>query len=437
MRKNWFSMRFCSACMVAGITCLSFGTGISSALVTKYIQGMAPNWEQPYDYPDLFDGTGPGPWPGPGSAFEAWCTPTSAAMLAGHWEDRIYRMGMADGFADGNQGVLFGYSGIPWGGGPTWHDYCADGLGIGVHPLRGTGARAIEDIGWYLDTNNIGDPALPNGPHTGTQLGDVAPGFSGYLQAVGTGVGQPAEGISVATFGVDPVFGAMPVLVMCQTVAMEIDRNRSVLGHFSYWNIIGPGGPGNGNGTEVKEQDFGYSDYSWGTWNPNGPNGEKYNERTDYEGLGHTVLIVGYTMDDQGTVTHLIVHDNWPSTVRNVRIPVGPQLVAITVVGGAANLGVPVLTSGQNGLFELSYSPANTPSYLAYSLKGLGNTYVSFLNVTLNLKAPKQAGGMVVSDGFGFASWLLPIPAGAAGRQVWFEAAQNGVITNVVPRVIQ
>jgi hypothetical protein len=59
--------------------------------------------------------------------------------------------------------------------------------------------------------------------------------------------------------------------------------------------------------------------------------GEQWNAESGMEGLGHAVTVVGYTLT-QGAVTHLVVHDNRPLTVRNARMPVGARLVAITTV---------------------------------------------------------------------------------------------------------
>lgn len=90
------------------------------------------------------------------------------------------------------------------------------------------------------------------------------------------------------------------------------------------------------------------------------------------------------------------------------------------------------LQAGQTGTFTASLGDPNTNTYLAYSLVGLGSTPVPFLNVVLDIAAPKQAGGTMVSDAQGTAIWNLPIPNGAAGRMVWVQAVQDGKTTNVV-----
>jgi len=90
------------------------------------------------------------------------------------------------------------------------------------------------------------------------------------------------------------------------------------------------------------------------------------------------------------------------------------------------------LVAGQDGTFTgLSLNP-NSQTYLAYSLVGLGSTYIAPLNVTLDLDQPAQAGGMMMSDGGGTAEWVLYVPMAGAGRNVWFQACQYELTTNVV-----
>jgi|GEM_PF-2808400 len=99
-------------------------------------------------------------------------------------------------------------------------------------------------------------------------------------------------------------------------------------------------------------------------------------------------------------------------------------------------LAVSDLVAGQVGTFTFTNGTPNTNSYLAYSLVGTGSTYVPLLNVTLGLAGPKQGGSTMVSDPSGTTVWNLPVPNGAAGRNAWLQAAQYGVITNVVQEYI-
>jgi len=289
-----------------------------------YVNGLTPNWDQPYDYPDPYDGTGPGPAPpAPPHIWHAWCTPTAGAMMMGHWADMKGAANTGDGSADGNQGIVNGYGGAPWPA-VSWHDYTADGtaarpLPQPYPPPQQTG------LGWYMNTNNRGDSNLtvnPGVPHTGTYVGNTAEGLNNFLNDRGSALAGQA-----ATTYVNPAVGGIgfgPVIAMIKN---EVDANRTVLGHFKWWvnPQSGQPGPGNGNGTETGEGDFedtgGFSDYDW---DPTGQvvDDEEWNREDGEEGLGHTVTIVGYSLDAANAVSHLIAHDNWPVTVRNVRVPV-------------------------------------------------------------------------------------------------------------------
>jgi len=95
------------------------------------------------------------------------------------------------------------------------------------------------------------------------------------------------------------------------------------------------------------------------------------------------------------------------------------------------------LIAGQNGTFTAINMTPDENAYLVYSTVGLGSTFVPPLNITLDIKQPKQAGNTQMADGSGFVEWVLPIPGAAVGRNVWFQVAQfenktNAVATSVV-----
>jgi len=94
------------------------------------------------------------------------------------------------------------------------------------------------------------------------------------------------------------------------------------------------------------------------------------------------------------------------------------------------------LIAGQNALFTGTNLNPNAQTYLAYSLRGLGSTYIPPLNVTLYLHLPAQAGNTITSDDNGTAEWVLHIPNAGAGREVWFQACQYELTTNVVETMI-
>ncbi|MBL1218812.1 MAG: hypothetical protein D8M59_15130 [Planctomycetes bacterium] len=69
--------------------------------------------------------------------------------------------------------------------------------------------------------------------------------------------------------------------------------------------------------------------------------------------------------------------------------------------------------------------------YFTYSLAGSGSTYVSQLDVTLDLLSPKLAGD-AVADGTGTAVLTKMVPLGAKNRLVWIQAAEYGKKSNLV-----
>lgn len=289
-----------------------------------WVSGLVPDWDQPYDYPDAFDVTGPGPDPNPGvvDPWNAWCTPTSGAMMMGHWADVKGVAGTGDASADGNQAIPGGYGGVGWGGGASWHDYTAD---AGRPPVMPGPPPVQTDIGWYMNTNGTGDANLLPGAHTGTYVGDTAAGLNNFLTHRGSVLAGNA-----ATMYINVAADLGPVLNKVKT---EIDANRTVLGHFKWWVNPQPVGANNSVGGEENELDFGYNDYEYAPTGPDIPGDEEYNFQDGEEGLGHTVAIVGYSDDGFGNVTHLITHDNWTLTGRNVRVQaIAPPLSAITTL---------------------------------------------------------------------------------------------------------
>jgi len=104
---------------------------------------------------------------------------------------------------------------------------------------------------------------------------------------------------------------------------------------------------------------------------------------------------------------------------------------------GPMVLTVDDLYAGENGTFTVTNGDANAKTYLAYSLQGMGSTYVTQLNVWLDLSQPVQADGSRTTDGSGMAQWVLLIPDAAEGRRVWFQAAQYQNKSNVVEKRIQ
>jgi hypothetical protein len=193
------------------------------------------------------------------------------------------------------------------------------------------GQRPVDDLGVYLDTNGH----ITGWVHTGTFYKDVAPGLNQFFRAVNQAPGKPARRLNAKTWGVHPMFGSVPLTRLIDILKLEVDNNRTAIAHFKHWNLLPNGPPANpGTGDETGESQFETEEYIFGDWVPGGCHEEEWNGYEGELGLGHAVLVVGYTQDIWGNVTHLIVHDNWFLTGRNVQVPVGPQLAAINTVRG-------------------------------------------------------------------------------------------------------
>ena len=80
-----------------------------------FVNGLVPDWLQPYAY-NAPNGPGPDPAGGVVNQWNAWCGPTSAANLGGHWQD-FWGVPVADGMA---------FPASPNWPAVNWHDYQAD-----------------------------------------------------------------------------------------------------------------------------------------------------------------------------------------------------------------------------------------------------------------------------------------------------------------------
>lgn len=99
-------------------------------------------------------------------------------------------------------------------------------------------------------------------------------------------------------------------------------------------------------------------------------------------------------------------------------------------------LNVGPLSAGQNGSFIVTGATPNQSTYLLYSLVGPGKTFIPQLNLTVTIANPVLAASRR-SDGDGNVNWSLPVPANAAGRTVWFQAAQFENGSNYDSEIVQ
>lgn len=311
------------------ILAVSFGLLSSSpaGAVAKFVPGLVPDWVQPYNYPGA-GGTGPGPRPIlPPFTFDAWCAPTSAANLIGHWEDAKSVL-IADGAAFPGEGSAI------WPAADDWHDRKGDAS----RPAPGSGfLAAVTDVGWFMDTNNTGETRFGNGLHIGTYVKDIHAGLTNLLQRLRPGFRTGSQGrgfaIGLAPDG-SPAASHPDAASAFAEIKSEIDAGRTMLISWTHWNVSAAGPPLPGSGGPGDESFHGGSYFNFGPFTPN----DTHDNNEDWtappedikQTLGHVATAVGYipagSPDDPGYPAGgggspsdwVIVHDNVSSTARNV-----------------------------------------------------------------------------------------------------------------------
>jgi len=290
-----------------------------------FVNGLVPDWNQPYTYAPPPPPGGPGPDPNvPGlDPWNAWCAPTSASNLAGHWYD-VRNVLVADTTAAPGTTVN-------WAVGPSWQDYLADGFS---RPAVG-GAPPVApptDPGWYMDTNNLG-AFRGNGAHAGTFLRDMDVGLLDYLNdhipgAATTGTqGRGAFAAGLASSGAPAAPHPNQPSAFAEIVG-EINSNRTMIVSWAHWNLV-PGQQLNPVGGAQDESQYGGRYFTFGSISypfTDPTTDEVWNGADGGGSLGHAVTAVGYIpagdVDDPTGITDwVIVHDNWPGTARNVIVP--------------------------------------------------------------------------------------------------------------------
>lgn len=92
--------------------------------------------------------------------------------------------------------------------------------------------------------------------------------------------------------------------------------------------------------------------------------------------------------------------------------------------------------SGVNGDAEVFRATPGQLVAFVYSVRGLGNTYITQLDVTLGIASPALAGTRT-ADQDGYALLRKRLPPGTQGRHVWMQAAEFQRASNVVEVVIE
>lgn len=313
------------------VLCLLILTGTAMGAAV-FVNGFVPDWNQPYSYVNL-NGPGPDPAANVVNQWNAWCAPTSAANLAGHWQD-YHGAAVADGQA---------FALTPAWSSFNWHDYQADGTANRPLPRPPVvGPYVPTDLGWFMDTNRgvnhdvgggqMGGDNFGNLGHTGTYLKDINVGLLNMLNTVSAGWTTGAQGKGyangLASNGAPAAIHPTEVSAFGE-VMTEVNASRTMILCYNHWALnqtglnLAPSGTNEGSN--------GGSYYKWGTPSANNDFDEQWNSDDSGSGLGHAVTLVGYIqandLDDKGPQLGLgptnwvIVHDNWGITPRNVIVP--------------------------------------------------------------------------------------------------------------------
>ncbi|KPK70104.1 hypothetical protein AMJ71_09890 [candidate division TA06 bacterium SM1_40] len=308
-----------------------------STFVTVYFSsvGLTPGEHWGFNFIDHNDPFHPHPWPIPkhfvfvvrtitmitgvpdenqppaglfpqGGVFTNFCAPTAAANIVSFWDE--YRV---------NPGAIKVLN--------CWQPCYAIGR-INDCAKR---KEAADYIGWFMDTNNQGDPVRMNGTvfpaAMGTFNGDVGPGLTNFVSWEGTYPNLPdTAGVCKQGYNwtVTPFYGPDPEQAW-EFYKAEIDSGRPLLTSFLYWNPVPEGKRQKATDAASLWEDEWVDYYTWGNAvNASGAPDpvEQWNWYEEEQGIGHMVTGVGYATDNLGN-RWAIVHDNWPTTPRNIAIP--------------------------------------------------------------------------------------------------------------------
>lgn len=101
------------------------------------------------------------------------------------------------------------------------------------------------------------------------------------------------------------------------------------------------------------------------------------------------------------------------------------------------SLTVGTLTAGSTGNFDVTNGAPNADTFLFYSVAGPGCTGNPAMNNILSIANPIQVPVTIQTDGSGAGGWVLNIPANSSGTNVWVQAAQMSLASDVVNTTVQ
>ena len=368
-----------------GTTSSSQGGGAGSHAAV-FVLGGVPDWNQPAYYQNSgtadtvipggaigngvneLENTRSSRWAGQSTdAFKAWCAPTAAACQLGHLQHHhaaklVNTPARINESRDAGIDVNPSLRTISWDSAAGWADWMLDGptwRGKKASPDSINGCFQT-DFGWWMDTNGAGNIGTSN--LVGTTLGKIYDGLvkfysnAGWQNFIGMAYHLPHNGSTLVTVGQQPYSNNSnaDLTQVWNAIKSEIDNNRTVVAttmgfelQTLYPNQILAGGTNNSNETKGEYYMLGNSGQTGQIDVSPAIDGgveENINEQMTWEvydanGIGHTVLIVGYIPAGSaadvgpavgvGAVDWVIIRDNLSGTARNVVLPFN------NVVGGA------------------------------------------------------------------------------------------------------
>jgi len=157
--------------------------------------------------------------------------------------------------------------------------------------------------------------------------------------------------------------------------------------------------------------------------------------------IGYSLDIAGgtTTSGSLGTVSGTVAKVEFYISHTTLCGPCGPILGQIHVdfievfdgiVGGGPSLATSPLAAGTTATMAVTGATPFGTVFLAYSLAGGGPTVTPF--GVADLSAPINVLSSTTADVGGDAAFILPVPSGASGVTVWFQALDEstGVFTN-------
>lgn len=203
---------------------------------------------------------------------------------------------------------------------------------VQVHPyarglMAGLPAKEVaEHIGWFMDTNDQGNPGRENGTGRpsakGTYMMDQWMGADEYVRfdtvnLFGFPYAIPAKKQS---YGWDVQFVPDFDFILFKD---EIDLGNPVKLDFKYWSV-------SPTGSFIYDTELAEDTVFIYKWNPIVQNSGTIDESDPVEfwnleegegGIGHAVTAVGYLEHYVADTSYVIVHDNWANTPENIAVP--------------------------------------------------------------------------------------------------------------------